>query len=58
MLARRSKIELMKDYHLTTSRDFRIRTDVIHVTMNEQEADKVGANFYFCYYNLDVMVVR
>ena len=42
ILTRRSKMDLMKNYHLPTSRDFRIRTDVIHVAMNEQAASKDG----------------
>ena len=44
LLARKTKTELMKDYHLPTSRDFRIRTDVIHINAIDEEALKEKIN--------------
>ncbi|XP_076812409.1 Fanconi anemia group I protein-like isoform X1 [Clavelina lepadiformis] len=46
LLGRKSKLDFMKSHHLPTSRDFRIRSDVLRVNLLEQEAskDKDGDN--------------
>nr|CAB3244661.1 Fanconi anemia group I protein-like [Phallusia mammillata] len=38
LLGRKAKIDFMRNHHLPTSRDFRIRSDVLRISLAEQEA--------------------
>ena len=46
LLGKRAKVDLMRHHHLPTSRDFRIRGDVLKLAVAEQEANKVSKIVY------------
>jgi len=47
LLGRRSKIDFMKSHHLPTSRDFRIKSDILRMNLAEQEA--TGQKVLLCF---------